>query len=210
MKTYTATELRQKSAEILEEAQQGPVQVTQRNLPMAAVVSWEDYERLTDTIEVILNPETFASVKEGMFQFYDGRMRDWEEEENGKGKRENEKGKGEKGKRLKGAGGRGYRVMMTEQADGDFERIPSIVAKEQVGRWIGELAREPESGRSATYLRGLRILRASQAHYLIVYRVEKTERLVAVLGIVLEEREGFGWMGPRLGKRELGRQKRNF
>ncbi len=55
------------------------------------------------------------------------------------------------------------------------------VVQIEVARNINLIGRNPEMGRLGVYIPGLRFVRASRAHYLIVYRtVEKLQKVVVI------------------------------
>ena len=55
---------RPRLTEILEAAQREPVTITKDGVPAAVVISPEDYESLTATIELLRNPEARERLRE--------------------------------------------------------------------------------------------------------------------------------------------------
>lgn len=79
MEAFTATEVRVRLSEILKLAEKEVVQITQFNRPAAAVMSWDRYESLLETIEILIDTETFSMVRQGVMDFEMGRVVPWEE-----------------------------------------------------------------------------------------------------------------------------------
>ena len=79
VKSFTTTELRHKTAELLAEAARDVVVITHRNKPTAAVLSWEAFEALLDTFDVLIEPHIEEKVRQGISEFYSDKVRDWEE-----------------------------------------------------------------------------------------------------------------------------------
>ena len=78
MSILTATEARNSFANLIKEAEKDVVQITQHNRPAVAVMSWELYESLIETLEILSEPETLKSVQRGEKDFTEGRVTDWE------------------------------------------------------------------------------------------------------------------------------------
>jgi len=77
-----------------------------------------------------------------------------------------------------------FGVVLTHRAEEDLENIPNPVLRDQTARRIDSLAENPEAGRQPRYMSGLYSLRASSAHYRIIYRVLEGRQLVVVIAII--------------------------
>ena len=78
MNTLTSTEARNTFSDLLKEAETEIVQITQHNKPAAAVMSWDFFESLMETLEILSDPETTASLRRGEQDIESGRTADWE------------------------------------------------------------------------------------------------------------------------------------
>ena len=78
MTVLTSTEARNSFAELIREAEKEVVQITQHNKPTVAVMSWELYESLMETLEILSEPETLRSIQRGEQDYREGRVADWE------------------------------------------------------------------------------------------------------------------------------------
>ena len=78
MATLTATEARNHFAELLKDVENEVVQITQHNKPAAAVMSWEIYESMLETLEILSDPETLNRFQQGVADMTAGRLTDWE------------------------------------------------------------------------------------------------------------------------------------
>ena len=77
--TFTATELKERAGQALDQAERGLVVITRHNRPVAALVSWEAYQGLLDTFDALIDPRLAENVRIGLNQFYIGKMMSWEE-----------------------------------------------------------------------------------------------------------------------------------
>jgi len=78
MPSLTATQARNHFAKLLRDAENEVVQITQHNKPAAAVMSWEIYESLLETLEILSDPETLNRFQQGVADMNAGRLTDWE------------------------------------------------------------------------------------------------------------------------------------
>ncbi len=78
MSILTATEARNSFAQLIKEAEKEVVQITQHNKPAMAVMSWEQYESLLETLEILSDPDTLLSVQRGEEDFDRGQVSEWE------------------------------------------------------------------------------------------------------------------------------------
>ena len=98
-----------------------------------------------------------------------------------------------------------FGVVLTHRAEEDLENIPNAVWKDQIARWIDSLAENPEAGRQPRYMSGLYSLRATSAHYRILYRVLEARRLVVVMTIFKGRGDDIRRVRPfYIGEREWG------
>jgi prevent-host-death family protein len=79
MTVLTSTEARNCFADLIKEAEREVVQITQHNKPAVAVISWELYESLMETLEILSDPETLYSVQRGEQNYRVGQVSDWEQ-----------------------------------------------------------------------------------------------------------------------------------
>ena len=77
--SYSTTEARAHFAELLKEAENDVVQITQHNKPAAAVLSWEAYESLIETLEILSDPEMMEAIRQGEIDIEKGDVIDWED-----------------------------------------------------------------------------------------------------------------------------------
>ncbi|MDP8240428.1 MAG: type II toxin-antitoxin system Phd/YefM family antitoxin [Candidatus Hatepunaea meridiana] len=78
METLTATNARNNFADLLKEAESEVVQITQHNKPAAAVMSWDYYESMLETLEILSDPETMQQIIKGERDVEAGRVTDWD------------------------------------------------------------------------------------------------------------------------------------
>jgi len=78
MATLTATQARNRFAELLKDAEDEVVQITQHNKPAAAVMSWEIYESLLETLEILSDPEAMQKIEQGEKDVVTGKLTDWD------------------------------------------------------------------------------------------------------------------------------------
>lgn len=73
----TLTEMRARlsalSRRLREHPEEGPLAVTDRGKPALAVLSWEQYQGLLETMEVLSDPELLAAIRRGEKDFEQGR-----------------------------------------------------------------------------------------------------------------------------------------
>ncbi len=58
---------------------QGVVPVTRNGKPVLAVMTWELYESISETLEILGDSEMMEQIREGMRQAEAGETRPWEE-----------------------------------------------------------------------------------------------------------------------------------
>ncbi len=78
MNTLTSTEARNSFSDLIREAEKEVVQITQHNKPAAAVMSWDFFESLMETLEILSDPETVDSIRQGEQDHDAGKFSDWE------------------------------------------------------------------------------------------------------------------------------------
>lgn len=67
--------------DLAKDREAGVVAVTRRGKPVLAVMSWELYEGLLETMEIMSDPELMAQIREGIKDMKDGRTIPWEDVE---------------------------------------------------------------------------------------------------------------------------------
>jgi prevent-host-death family protein len=74
MQKLTITEARNKLMKLPEEAEKNEIiAITRRNKEIMALMSWELYEGLLETIEILGDPELMKDLKKGMEQVRSGK-----------------------------------------------------------------------------------------------------------------------------------------
>jgi len=79
MNTFSITEARARFAEMLRASRQGVVRITERNRPSAAVLDWEMYESLMETLEILSDPDLMNRIQRGERDIEEGRLVDLDE-----------------------------------------------------------------------------------------------------------------------------------
>lgn len=54
------------------------VSVTNRGKAVLAILPWDTYEAITETLEVMSDPETMAALRRSIAEYRDGRSEDWD------------------------------------------------------------------------------------------------------------------------------------
>ncbi|MBW2006419.1 MAG: type II toxin-antitoxin system Phd/YefM family antitoxin [Deltaproteobacteria bacterium] len=74
METLTITEARNKFMKLPDESTGNQIiAVTRRNKEVMAVMSWELYEGLLETIEILADPELMKNIKRGIKEIKSGK-----------------------------------------------------------------------------------------------------------------------------------------
>ena len=55
------------------------VTVTRRGKPVLAILAWEEYEALVETLDVMADEQLMASVRQGIRDIKQGKLISWEE-----------------------------------------------------------------------------------------------------------------------------------
>ncbi len=80
MQKLTITEARNRFMKLPDEAASNQIiAVTRRNKEVMAVMSWELYEGLLETIEILADPELMKNLKNGMEEIKSGKTHTIEE-----------------------------------------------------------------------------------------------------------------------------------
>ena len=61
------------------EAEPGVVSVTRHGRPVLAIMTWDDYEGILETFEILKDPEAMADLRQAIQDMEDGKVRDFEE-----------------------------------------------------------------------------------------------------------------------------------
>ena len=61
------------------EAEPGVVSVTRHGRPVLAIMTWEEYEGILETFEILKDPEAMADLRQAIKDLEDGNVRDFEE-----------------------------------------------------------------------------------------------------------------------------------
>jgi len=80
-KSLNITEARNKLTSLPDElaGDHGPLTVTRRGKPVLAIMDWELFETLTETLEIMSDPEMLELFRKGVADMEQGRVHDWEE-----------------------------------------------------------------------------------------------------------------------------------
>jgi len=80
-KTYTISEIQDVITLLPEKFEQEPalVTVTQHGKPVMAILPWELYESIMETLEIMGDAELMAAFHQGVQDIAEGRVRPWEE-----------------------------------------------------------------------------------------------------------------------------------
>lgn len=55
------------------------VTVTKRGKPVLAILAWEEYEALVETLEVMADEKLMASIRQGIREIKQGKLIPWED-----------------------------------------------------------------------------------------------------------------------------------
>lgn len=61
------------------EAEPGVVSVTRHERPVLAIMTWDDYEGILETFEILKDPEALADLRQAVQDLDDGKARDFDE-----------------------------------------------------------------------------------------------------------------------------------
>jgi antitoxin YefM len=79
MTTHTIKDTRDRLDMMIDEAEHEVVQLKRNRKPVAAVMSWEEYESLMETLDILSDPETMEGIRKGEEDIKAGRVYDWED-----------------------------------------------------------------------------------------------------------------------------------
>jgi len=81
MKAIPITEVRDELTSLPEQLSQTheAVTVTRRGKPVLAILPWEEYEALVETLEVLGDPKLMASLRQGIKELQQGKVIAWEQ-----------------------------------------------------------------------------------------------------------------------------------
>ena len=68
--------------ELAKHPEMGVVKITRRGKPVLAVMSWELYESVSETLEIMSDPEMMAAVSQGAQDLEQGNIHRWEKVKN--------------------------------------------------------------------------------------------------------------------------------
>jgi prevent-host-death family protein len=79
--TYSISEIREEITKLPEQFDQEPeaVTVTRHGKPVMAILPWELYESLVETLEVMSDAELVAAFRQGIQELAEGKGRPWED-----------------------------------------------------------------------------------------------------------------------------------
>jgi antitoxin YefM len=81
MKDMPITEVREELTSFPEQLERTheTIAVTRRGKPVLAILPWEEYEALVETLEIMSDPETMESLRHGIEEAKEGKRLDWAE-----------------------------------------------------------------------------------------------------------------------------------
>lgn len=79
--TYTISEIREEITKLPEHFEIEPeaIAVTRHGKPVMAILPWDLYESLIETLEVMGDAELMAAFRQGVQELQEGKGRDWED-----------------------------------------------------------------------------------------------------------------------------------
>ncbi len=79
--TYSISEIREKITHLPEqfEREPGAVTVTRHGKPVMAILPWELYESIMETLEIMGDAELMAAFRQGVQEMAEGKGRPWED-----------------------------------------------------------------------------------------------------------------------------------
>jgi antitoxin YefM len=79
--TYSISEIREEITRLPERFDHDldAVTVTRHGKPVMAILPWELYESIIETLEVMSDPELMAAFRQGVKELAEGKGRSWEE-----------------------------------------------------------------------------------------------------------------------------------
>jgi antitoxin YefM len=79
--TYSISEIREEITRLPEQFEQEPgaVTVTRHGKPVMAILPWELYESIMETLEIMGDAELMAAFRQGVREMAEGKGRPWED-----------------------------------------------------------------------------------------------------------------------------------
>jgi antitoxin YefM len=79
--TYSISEIREEITRLPEQFEQEPgaVTVTRHGKPVMAILPWELYESIMETLEIMGDAELMAAFRQGVREIAEGKGRPWED-----------------------------------------------------------------------------------------------------------------------------------
>ena len=80
-KTYSISEIREEITRLPEQFEQEPGAgtVTRHGKPVLAILPWELYEAIMETLEIMGDAELMAAFRQGVQEMAEGKGRPWED-----------------------------------------------------------------------------------------------------------------------------------
>ena len=74
----TITNARNALTKLPEKLEQNPaiIEVTRQNIPVLAILNWEDWEAIVETLEILADPDAMEQLRESVADIEAGRVRD--------------------------------------------------------------------------------------------------------------------------------------
>lgn len=79
--TFSISEIREQITRLPEQFEQDPeaITVTRHGKPVMAILPWELYESIMETLEIMSDAELMAAFRQGVKELAEGKGRPWEE-----------------------------------------------------------------------------------------------------------------------------------
>ena len=77
--TEARAKLMELPEELARESEPGAVTVTRRGEPVLAILPWEFYEALVETLEALGDEDLMTALRQGIEDLREGRVHDWED-----------------------------------------------------------------------------------------------------------------------------------
>jgi len=79
--TFSISEIREQITRLPEQFEQDPeaITVTRHGKPVMAILPWELYESIMETLEIMSDAELMAAFRQGVKELAEGKGRPWED-----------------------------------------------------------------------------------------------------------------------------------
>ena len=77
MTTHVIKNTRDRLDDLIDEAEADVIQIKRNRKPVAAMMSWDAYESLLETLEILSDPAAMAALRESEQDIAAGRVHEW-------------------------------------------------------------------------------------------------------------------------------------